>query len=253
VTRSGGVCLVDNRANVHPLAYALLLDERFGVRHRVDLAGFPSRTRMSPDGRYAATTVFTSGDDYEAAFSTRTMLIEHATGKPLPDLEQYVAVRDRKPWKRIDFNYWGVTFPAQGELFFATLRTGDQTFLVRGNRAHRELQVIHEGVECPSVSPDGKRIAFKARQSSGEARIAVLDLDTLEQRTLTGEDRNIDDQVEWLDDEHVLYGVIAERGQPKDAMNVWVARVPASGAPEDREADSPQVFLRAASSPAVVR
>lgn len=254
MTRSGGVCLVDNRANVHPLAYALLLDERFGVRYRVDLAGFPSRARMAPDGLYAAATVFTSGDDYEAAFSTRTMLIEHAAGRPLPDLEQYTAVRDGKPWKRIDFNYWGVTFPAASELFFATLRTGDQTFLVRGNRANRELQVVHEGVECPSVSPDGKRIAFKARQSSDEVRIAVLDLESLERRTLLGEERNIDDQVEWLDDEHLLYGVIADRGQPRDAMNVWVARVPAPGFPADpHRSETPRVFLRSASSPAVVR
>jgi hypothetical protein len=251
---SGGVCLVDNRVNVHPPAYALLLDERFELRHRVDLSGFPSRARMSRDGRHAATTVFTSGDDYVAAFSTRTMLIEHPTGRALPDLEHYSAYLEGKPFKRVDFNYWGVTFADDGERFFATLRTGEETYLMRGSRAGKELHVVKRNVECPSLSPDGSRLAFKKRRAAdGEARIHVLDLLTLEDHAVVGEQRNIDDQVEWLDDGHLLYGVISDRGLPKDAMNVWVAEIPASSSPSTRKPAFPRIFLRSASSPAVVR
>ena len=50
------------------------------------------------------------------------------------------------------------------------------------------------------------------------------------------EERSIDDQVEWLDDEVVLYG---------DGHNVWATRADASGQPE-------RVLARA-SSPAALR
>ena len=60
------------------------------------------------------------------------------------------------------------------------------------------MEVQQEGVECPSLSPDGTRIAFKTRSDSGVGpitwRIAVLDLATSEVTELA-ETRNVDDQV----------------------------------------------------------
>ncbi len=48
-----------------------------------DLAGAPSRTRMSADGTLAATTVFVSGHSYSApGFSTRTSIIDVQSGTP---------------------------------------------------------------------------------------------------------------------------------------------------------------------------
>ena len=68
--------------------------------------------------------------------------------------------------------------------------------------------MIHENVECPSLSPDGTRIAFKKRTGSKGTpwRLTVLDLATMRETPLS-ERRSVDDQAEWLDDGRVLYGV----------------------------------------------
>jgi hypothetical protein len=70
--------------------------------------------------------------------------------------------------------------------------------------------VLRDGVECPSLSPDGTRIAFKKRIDLGmgrtEWRLAVLDVATLADHTLT-ETRNFDDQAMWVDDRTVAYGL----------------------------------------------
>ena len=69
--------------------------------------------------------------------------------------------------------------------------------------------MIHENVECPSLSPDGTRIAYKHRTGVEDARrggSTVLDLATMRETPLA-ETRSVDDQAEWLDDDHVLYGV----------------------------------------------
>src|SRR2546430_11882266 len=51
----------------------------FALSHKMSLTGLPSRTRVSPDGRYGAITVFVAGHSYAAAsFSTTTMLLDLA-------------------------------------------------------------------------------------------------------------------------------------------------------------------------------
>ena len=63
----------------------------------------------------------------------------------------------------------------------------------------------------------------------------VLDLATMRETPLA-ETRGVDDQAEWLDDDHVLYGY-------KNA--VWSIRADGSG--------RPQMYLAGALSPTVVR
>ena len=63
----------------------------------------------------------------------------------------------------------------------------------------------------------------------------MLDLETMRETPLA-ESRSVDDQVEWLDDERVLYGVDGD---------VWTATADGSG--------KPRRFVSDASSPAVVR
>jgi hypothetical protein len=53
----------------------------------------------------------------------------------------------------------------------------------------------------------------------------------------------IDDQLEWLDDSHVLYGV--HRSSQSEMMDVWVAPV--------GPGDAAHPFLADAESPVVVR
>jgi Tol biopolymer transport system component len=113
--------------------------------------------------------------------------------------------------------------------------------------AARTARIVHEGVECPSLSPDETRIAFKKRVGIAnrvEWRPYVLDLATMTETAL-GETRNVDDQIEWLDDQHVVYA-LAESGPPRTtATDVWVVPVDGSA--------PPRVLIPQAYSPAVVR
>ena len=86
---------------------------------------------------------------------------------------------------------------------------------MRGDLAARTLTAIHETAECPSLSPDGTKVAYKKNISTGATpywSIAVLDLASGIE-TVLPEKRNVDDQVEWLDDATLLYGLPRIRGR----------------------------------------
>jgi hypothetical protein len=136
-----------------------------------------------------------------------------------------------------DRNFWGATFAADGDTFYATLATNKKTYLIKGSIGARTAQTIHENVECPSLSPDGTRVAYKKRVGTGTKiwRLHVLDLKTMRETPLA-EERPIDDQVEWLDDDRVLYRVDEE---------IWTSAADGSGAPAR--------FKTAGESPSVVR
>lgn len=246
--RSRGICLADTRGPLGPSAEARIVTRDFDVVGSVTLPGVPIRARLSPDERYAAATVFVTGERYDSDFTTRTAIIDTSTGQSLGDLEQFDTERDGRPFRRVDFNFWGVTFTSDSRRFYATLGTGGTRYLVEGDLPTRRLRVVREQVECPSLSPDGQTIGFKSRvPGTREWRIHTLQLSAGLERAVAGETRNIDDQVEWLDDGHLLYQFVAERGVPEDAMNVWVASA------RDGDAGPPAIFIRAANSPAVVR
>jgi uncharacterized repeat protein (TIGR01451 family) len=233
-----GLCLTEEGSFV-PTYHLYVFGPDFQVLHKVTLSGLPSRARVSPDGRYGATTVFVSGHSYaDASFSTETVLMDLASGAKLGNLEGFAVSRDGQPFKSVDFNFWGVTFAADGNRFYATLSTRGQTYLVEGDIAARRMQVLRANVECPSLSPDGTRIAFKKRIRGGLApawRFYVLALATMTE-TPMAEPRSVDDQIEWLDDHQLLYEI---------APDLW--SVPADGSGE------PRTFIRRAVSPAVIR
>jgi Tol biopolymer transport system component len=193
----------------------------------VVLFGFPSRVRVSPDGRYGAVTTFVRGDSYATAntYSTRTDVIDMHTGKILFDLSQLQVSKGGRVFNAPNFNFWGVTFSTDDKTFYATLGTGNTTYLIRGNIQTRRASVVTSNVECPSLSPDGKEIAFKRRLSGPTVRwrISVLDLATGKIHPLA-ETRSVDDQVEWLDNSTVLYGVLQDSAVA--AMNPLSATTP---------------------------
>lgn len=236
-----GVCLAtDTSAGSRHLAY--ILGDDFLPSATLTLTGPPSRARMSRDGRYAATTVFESGHSYaDDAFSTRTTLIDVASGTSLGDLEQFTVIRDGGAFRRLDFNFWGVTFAPESGRFYATLAWSGRPHLVEGDIQRREVRVIAPDVECPSLSPDATRVAFKRREAGGFTwRLWTMRLDTLAATPIAGETRSIDDQVEWLDDRRVLYQF------PDDSGNhVWMVEAD-TARPAER-------FIADAWSPAVVR
>ena len=217
-----GVCLSAARG-VRTTYSAVVFNERFEHVHTVPLTGIPSRVRVSPDGRLAGITVFVSGHAYsESAFSTTTTLLDTRTGASLADLESFEVTKEGLPFKHVDFNFWGVTFAADSVTFYATVSSGGVYYLVKANAATRKAVVIGDGVECPSLSPDNARIAFKKREiDSGRMvwRLAVLDLSSGRQQVDTGETRSVDDQVEWQDSRHVLYSLPDPR--KAGSMEVW--------------------------------
>jgi hypothetical protein len=238
-----GVCLTASRGVVTTYT-AIMFDEAFTAGHEIALPGVPSRVQVSPDGTRAGITVFVSGDSYASGtFSTRTFIVNTATGEVLGELEEFAVTRAGRPFAAVDFNFWGVTF-ADANRFYATLATGGHTYLIEGDVDAKRARTLHDGVECPSLSPDGTRVAFKKRIRDGVRltwRIGVLDLASL-QETLVADSRNVDDQAEWLDNDHVIYGLPSTT--IPGSNDVWAA--PADGTGE------PKLIVKDGWSPAVV-
>jgi Tol biopolymer transport system component len=140
-----------------------------------------------------------------------------------------------------DLNFWGVTFAADDNHFYATMSTAGHRYLVQGDIAAKSVHTIAENVECPSLSPDGKRIAFKSAIDGNPAkgwRLTVLDLAS-GTRTPLAETRSVDDQPAWLDPKTIAYAV--PRGADSD---IW--SVPADGS------GTPHLLIPHAESPAAL-
>lgn len=228
-----GLCMVANRGAITTYK-VVIFDQSFHTLKSIDLPGLPSRARVSSDGRYGATTTFVTGDSYAGNnFSTRTELYDMRAGKSLGNIEQFTARRDGQVVNAVDRNLWGVTFAADSNTFYATLSTGGVQYLVKGDVAAKTMTVLRAGVECPSLSPDGTRIAFKKRVSGPlgrvDWRLSVLDLKTLVDHPLA-ETRSVDDQAAWLDNNTVLYSLPrANSGTP--AQDTWSVPADGSGKP----------------------
>jgi hypothetical protein len=210
------------------------------VLAKVPLPGIPSRVRVSPSGRIIAWTSFVRGDSYAPGdFSTRTGLYDLTTGTLVGSIEDFRATVDGAPWRREDVNYWGVTLASDDRTFYATLASAGRTWLVRGDLSARTITSVRQNVECPSLSPDETRIAYKKRV--GDVwRLTVLDLMSGAETPLA-EAASVDDQVAWLDARTVLY---ARPARGRDGSDVW--RVSADGG------GTPAVYLADAGSPAVI-
>ena len=230
-----GICLVPKQEPLGSAVTARFFDRDFRSADSARLDGIASRARVSPRGRYAAATTFVAGHSYrDEGFSTLTSIVDMTDGEVLGDLEDFEVTRNGKPFEAVDFNFWGVTFAPDENRFYATLQTAGDLYLVEGDVEARTAKVVAEDVECPSLSPDGRRIAFKQREGD-RWRLSVLRLGR-EGRTPLAETRSIDDQVEWLDDGRILYGYLGD---------VWVVNADGRG--------RPRVYVRDALSPAVVR
>ena len=224
---------------------ATVYDDATGKATSIPLTGSPSRARLSKDGDFAATTSFVAGDSYAAtSFSTRTVVTDLSDGTST-DLETFRLVEDGRSISPTDRNYWGVTFADDDDHFYVTVAYGGKTHLARGQLSTRTVTTIRTDAECPSLSPDETRVAYKKRgdRERGNWRIVVLDLATGKETQLA-ETRSVDDQVEWLDDDRIVYGLPGE-GSDAAQTNVWV--VPADGS------GTPRLLIPNAWSPAVVR
>lgn len=220
-----------------------VLDSGLKELRTVPLTGFPNRTRVSASGRMVAWTLFVDGHSYAAnGFSTSTGILDTKTGTLVQSLEEFAV--EGMPQRPVDTNYWGVTFTADDNRFYATMSTGGHRYLIEGDFAARRLRPLtdQDNVECPSLSPDGTRIAYKAAVNGDPQqgwRVSVLDLAT-KQITPLAETHSVDDQPAWVDDKTVAYGI-----QRDDGLNdVWA--VPADGT------GTPAILVPEASSPAPI-
>ncbi|MCK9927004.1 TolB-like translocation protein [Frankia sp. Mgl5] len=220
-----GICLQRVSGVLQDTYRAVVLDADLHERRHFALTGIPTRARVSPSGHMMAWTVFVSGDSYAGGvFSTRTSILDTRTWTLDQSLEDYQVIKDGAQYRSADINFWGVTF-ADDDHFYATLGTGGRTYLVRGDVRARSVTTVRENVECPSLSPDGTRLAFKKRIPDAPADAPwheyVLDLTTMRETALA-EQRSVDDQAVWLDDHTVAYALAGDYGS-----DLWT--VPADG------------------------
>ncbi|TDW24557.1 TolB family protein [Kribbella kalugense] len=215
--RGTAICLRLKPGSLPPLTDMIVLDANLRERHRETLPGTPSRARVSPDGRIVNWTLFVTGDSYAATgFSTRTGLYEVGSGRLVKTIEELAVFVHGKRYFASDLNYWGITFGADGNRFYVTLGSKGKTYLIEADyRAYRGT-AIAENVECPSLSPDGRRIAYKQKVATGTWRLAVLDLAT-HQITHPPESRSIDDQPVWQGNSTLVYPVRNTR----NTLDIW--------------------------------
>lgn len=208
------------------------------------LPGEPSRTRVSASGMVGV-TAFITGESYEnVGFSTQTT-IKSPGGKDFGNIQDFTLKIGNKLLTAEDRNLWGVTFAKDGNTFFATAASGKQTWLMRGSLTGKTLTALSENAECPSISPNGKLIAYKKRRTDSLPAhwdIAVQDLAKGTEQIYPLE-LGFDDQLEWLDADTLLFGQ-PRADNPGDA-DIYSLTL---------EADAtPKLFLEHAWSPSVQR
>lgn len=238
-----GVCLVARRGALTTFS-AVVTDAGLRAVRTFELPGAPNRARVSASGRMVSWTVFVTGDSYAGnSFSTRTAIFDTRTGALVPSLEELTVYRNGARYSSPDENFWGVTFTADDNRFYATLGTRGKRYLVEGDFARRQVRTLRENVECPSLSPDGTRLVYKKKVSSNPARpwrLHVLDLAAMRDTELA-EARSVDDQAAWLDDRTVGYAL------PDGAAGSDIWSVPADGT------GTPELAVRGGFSPSPLR
>jgi hypothetical protein len=150
-------------------------------------------------------------------------------------------INDNLPRIEAPVDIASVTFAEDSDHFFATLSTSRERYLVSGSIRERRLTTFSIGMTNEALSRDGRRLIVKtATGDRGRWQIGVLDLESWQVQPLNHGTRSIDDQIEWLDDDHVVYHDIVENG-----TGIWKLAINGTSAPE--------LLVRDAYSPAVSR
>ena len=212
-----------------------IFDSSLRRLERAPLAGMPLQARVSSDGRLGALTAVANAnvepDDEVDGVASETTIVDMRSGRELADLASFQISKGGKAFEPVEPRFASVTFAKGSDRFYATLRVAEHSYLVEGSIARRTMRILRDGIEAPSLSPDGRRIACKVQVGEDRWRLAVLDLKTMRLRRLA-EHRQIEEQVEWLDDDALVYS---------DGFDVYTVAADGSG--------SPRLVLRDATSP----
>jgi hypothetical protein len=219
-----GLCLALGETGVD--YDGVVFDSRYRETVRFPIDGVPDRARVSPDGRYGAYTSFdrsASEGYFESTgdFSTYARIVALDTGEVLLRFEDLVLTRNGDRISTAGAEFWGVTF-APGGRYYATAAIDGEHYLISGTVRVPLSRVLRKRVECPALSPDGRRIAYKRRiGDSNRWRLHVLELDSGRDVALA-ERRSIDDQPEWAGSNRIAYS---------DDRSVFVVPADGTGAP----------------------
>lgn len=201
-----------------------------------------SRTRVSADGRYTATTVFVSGHSYAVPgqFSTLSHIWDSRERRMALAFDKLTLTHEGQvvPYTpHTQVNYWGASFdPRDADRFYVTVSIRKRPYLAEGRISQAAVRTLRPDVECPSVSPDGTRIAFKKLRANRRGwDPAVLDLRSGTE-TVYPAAKGLDDQIEWLDDQALVYEatetvmggakthlMLLDLSQAKPTERLWLA------------------------------
>lgn len=239
---AGGVCLSVG-GGLAGTGQGLILDPALVPTKTFGLTT-PSRAAISPDGAVVAWTGFTRGHSYlepgEFATLTQVISIERSLAANLET--NFVTYDGDTVVRNADRNYWGVTF-VDSDHFFATIGYDDMTAVVEGRISNARMDVVFPDATCPEVSPDGTTVVAKEMRGD-RFQLVAIDVETGARRDL-GETRSVDDQIEWVDDDTIVYGLPndAEGTAAQPVFDIWALDV-TPGA-------EPRLLVPFADSPAV--
>lgn len=242
LNRAGGVCLSVG-GGISGTGQGLITDPALVPIKTFGLTT-PSRAAVSPDGSIVAWTGFTRGHSYlepgEFATLTQVISVERSLAA---DLEtSFVTYDGDQIVRNADRNYWGVSF-VDSDRFFATVGFDDTTSVVEGRISDSRLDIVFPDATCPEVSPDGSTVVAK-EQRGDRFQLVAIDVDSGERRDL-GETRSVDDQVEWVDDDTIVYALpnpdAGTAAQP--VFDIWAV--------DTTPGATPRLLVPFADSPAV--
>ena len=232
-----------------PTAYAYDSSSLAPSKPLFKVKGIVSRARISWDGRFGAGTAFTTGHSYLGVggtnFSTMAFIVPLGSGGEPENLQNWEISHKGKQVTSIDLNVWGVTFdPKDSDHFFVTVYFDGQPYLAEGRFSSKKILVLQQGVECPSFSPDGKKIAYKSRTGPTRWSPAVLDVATGKSVIYEYVKDSVDDQIEWLDESTLIF-------QITDAPLVGSAQINLYTLDMRGVQPQPRLWLEDAKSPAL--
>lgn len=200
-----------------------------------DVGVLPSRARVAADQRWASATMFASGTSYQdvGAFATYVTVTGLAPDDGPTVLLDRFALNQSDPSHTAfpdDRNYWGISWGENGD-FWVTAGSDAAVELLTGRADTRELFTTGIAGSCPSLSPDGETLVYKRTRPDGGFDLVARTLRTGAERMLD-ESHSVDDQVEWLDNDTILYAL--HQGDPtvsQPEFDIWALDVTPGAAP----------------------